>query len=535
MNMKRVLHLSLICAIGLTLATVVAAENKEPVVRMGNWIEIGDDAWFDIIGNIDIRLKTTHNADVEDDVRDATDNFFAGTDSSISSSADQERSDVSQDTEVRFGANFKFGQTLRSHILFEIDQIFDEDIIDGSGNGTDQNRPNLERYWIDFKWPNSPFRARIGAELFAMTQARQIRDDIPGWQFFLEFDDFDIWARIFIESEALKLGLGNDNDNIIYNFGANYTAMKGHKFQFDVIYFRFRFDQDQDTDIVHLVPSWTGRMGLLETLLEFNLALGTIEANGDPAGRDNYDVMAWSVIAKLDLNFGKVRPFIGFVLGSGDDDGDDGDITGFTQCPRDCASFNSGKFAVFNNLFSVDDDIAPPARPDRAAYGGSSNATFSHEGDSPYRDGISNAVHENVSTRYSNPGTLMIPVGVHVFPWKGHKMTLLYNYVQMLESDTIEDTIEAQRGVSHNRASNSVDEVLYHEVVGVWEWKYNKHFDIRLTGEILLPGEGSQDIAELSFRCGPAGSETNDIADPDAQCEGEDPALYGEVRVRARF
>jgi hypothetical protein len=69
----------------------------------------------------------------------------------------------------------------------------------------------------------------------------------------------------------------------------------------------------------------------------------------------------------------------------------------------------------------------------------------------------------------------------------------------------------------------SIKESLYHELMGQWFWTISSHFDIRLTGNVIIPSEGSKDVAELVFcRVG-------------VRCQGEDPALAAELRFRALF
>jgi hypothetical protein len=67
----------------------------------------------------------------------------------------------------------------------------------------------------------------------------------------------------------------------------------------------------------------------------------------------------------------------------------------------------------------------------------------------------------------------------------------------------------------------------YHEVGGFWQWTLNPHFDLRLSGNIAIPGEGYKDIAQLAD-CNPAATGVQ-------ACEGDDVALTGEARFRARF
>ena len=55
-----------------------------------------------------------------------------------------------------------------------------------------------------------------------------------------EFGDLELSAKVYIEREAQRLGLENDNDLVSYVFTAAYD-LKPHRFGFDVAYFRDRF------------------------------------------------------------------------------------------------------------------------------------------------------------------------------------------------------------------------------------------------------------------------------------------------------
>ena len=69
--MKRFTVLALACVMALAMVSIAVAQPK-PVVRMGDWVEIGNDAWMNIIATIDTRYFTNHNADFEDRLRDST-------------------------------------------------------------------------------------------------------------------------------------------------------------------------------------------------------------------------------------------------------------------------------------------------------------------------------------------------------------------------------------------------------------------------------------------------------------------------------
>jgi hypothetical protein len=75
--------------------------------------------------------------------------------------------------------------------------------------------------------------------------------------------------------------------------------------------------------------------------------------------------------------------------------------------------------------------------------------------------------------------------------------------------------------------SRGIRKTQYHGVGGYWQWTLNPHFDIRVSGEIAIPGNGYKDIARLAD-CEPG--------IPGVQsCDGDDPALKAEARFRARF
>jgi hypothetical protein len=115
---------------------------------------------------------------------------------------------------------------------------------------------------------------------------------------------------------------------------------------------------------------------------------------------------------------------------------------------------------------------------------------------------------------------LVIPVGLKVLPVKGHQLTGWYVYRAMATSALLETAFAPEL------AGRSMSKTLYHEVGGSWMWTLNPYFDIRLAGNIGIPAGATKDLARLAD-CNPG---PGFLA-----CEGEDLALKGEVRFRARF
>jgi hypothetical protein len=107
-------------------------------------------------------------------------------------------------------------------------------------------------------------------------------------------------------------------------------------------------------------------------------------------------------------------------------------------------------------------------------------------------------------------------VGVKVFPQQGHEIDLVYMYRTMMDVSVVRAGI----------GGIPLAKELSHEINAQWEWTLSRHFDFRLAGSVVFPGEGARDIAGTSrtFPC--------TAANP---CSGNDPLLYGEARVRARF
>lgn len=567
----RFAQLTLLGVLLLGMVSLAAAQQTpQPVVRLGNFIEVGTDLFMHIIATADIRYKTSHNADFESRVRDQ-----ALSRNPSSTSQHEQEGDLLY-AELRLGADFRYQKNLTFQLLFENQSVFDGQLIDDRANtsnpggvdvfgraaATENPGFRVERFWIRYKFPGTPVLLHVGPDLWAVSQAGILGNDNPRIAVEGEFGDLKVYASAVVEREAQRLGLQNDNDTIYYVFGGLYN-LKPHRFGFDVVYFRDRFAgadtsvagfraglgwTGQRHDSVWINASWSGRLGPVRGLLQGNLLLGTARgatvrgagATGLPAavptGRE-YDIFAGGVIAYAEAELGIVRPFVGFVFGSGDGDPRDGELHGFSvQTVSDSTLVTSVGF--FNHLdtsptFALRDYSCPARSAGLAsriqgvagnpyaigsAVLGSSGGTFecSHGTANVWNHRIGNPSHVGLISEYSNPGTLLIPVGVRVFPVKGHELTGYYVYRAMVNTNLLEVAFAPEL------AGRSISKTQLHGIGGSWLWTLNPHFDIRLSGEIAIPGEGYRDIGRLAT-CGA----TN--------CEADDPALRAEARFRARF
>jgi hypothetical protein len=576
------------------VSLAAAQQTPQPVVRLGNFIEVGNDVFIHIMAASDIRYRTTTNYDFDDKVRDRTNSRFPGDTVTMNAAGDL------LVVQNRLGVEAKYQKNLTLYLLFQHEQIMDGNTIDDRSNsttpgGTDvfgrapvSENPGFhtERYWIDYKFEGTPLRMRVGADLWTQDQAGLVGDDDPRFALFGEFGDVDVMAAAVYQFESQRLGLTNDNDFIYYTFSGGYN-LKPHRFQLDVTYFRDRFSgadtqspvlntrtalgyQGQKTDSVLIMGSWSGRVGPVRGLIQGNILTGTARGGtnvaGLPAGAtpgQHYDIFAGAVVAYAEADFGIVRPFLGFIYGSGDGDPTDHKLHGFMTLPVNEITLLTGT-PFFEHLdtstaFQRRDYNCPallqgvrqanvlggsgiPGRP--FAVGGSAlgapltNTTTAfecaHSTGNPFNDRIGNLSTPGLKTTYANPGTFDIPIGVRVFPLKGHEVTGWFVHRRIEKSGVLDRAFltPAQcAGVAGCVADpgfhGHIRKALYNEVGGFWMWTLNPYFDIRLSGTIAIPDGGYRDIGRLA-NCNPSGTVRQG-------CTGSDPALQGEARFRARF
>jgi hypothetical protein len=334
-------------------------------------------------------------------------------------------------------------------------------------------------------------------------------------------------ASAIIQTESLRIGLQNDNDDVYYVFEGSYD-LKPYQFGLSVSYFRFRFDgasgqtrAGAKLDSVLIQPYVTGSFGPFRALLQPMFALGTADSSND-TGNIDYDIRAFGFIGALHVNLGKFRPYIGFIYGTGDDDTGDRDLEGFNPFPQAEITLIGGSpfFAPLTDSITIGDrDTPSPARA--AGFGG--GGQFLSTIFSPWHDRVGATFHPGISTAYSNPGTLLIPVGVQFAPLRGHNVNLYYVY-RAVTSDLLEEARE--RAVGAGPGTFDFSRSIWHELGLQYLWTINKHFNFKLLGNVIVPAEGSQDIAETVFACGDNGTE---------QCDGNDVALRLGLRFMATF
>jgi hypothetical protein len=465
--------------------------------------------------------------------------------------------------QAHFGVDMRYRKDLTFHLRFRHWNIYDANIsddreLDETPGGTSKfgeapvgegEGMNLQQAQINYKFPTTPVELRLGWQLWYLDQAGLIGDNSPRFGIHYVQDPFEAHASVVIQRESTRLGLLGDNDYLFYTFGVAFTA-KPHRFQFDLAYFRDRFNgaptgttegvdpsppstagargglpgfQGQKLDAVLLMPSWGGTVGPLSAFLQGYFLWGTADSSNlaaVPGNNREFDIFAWAAIAYAEANLGMVTPFIGMVYGTGDDTPSDTDLEGFHNLPNQqnsSAITGTERFSHLDRAVGFGSrDIKTPALAagTNGVFGG--GGQFGHSVGNPFNDRLGNRAHPGINTTLSNPGVFQPFVGVKVFPVQGHEIDVVYLYRSMADVSSVRPGI----------GNRDLAKALYQELNVQWEWTLSRHFDFRLAGSVVLPLEGARDIARTSrtFPC--------TAVDP---CTGNDPLLYGEARVRARF
>lgn len=500
-------------------ASATAQGTPHPVIRLGDWVEVGNEVFMNIIASNTIYFRTTDNYDFDDNVRDV------GYSRNPTSSLVHFGPGDHLSAETRLGVDMRYQKNLTMRVLLEAQSLFDGNLIDDRSNTTtpggsgpdalpgqaafpgpsgENNGFHVERFWIDYRFSHIPLRMRVGAHLWFLDPAGLVADDDPGIFFYLTPGNWEFTVAAIMQQSGARLGLQNDNDNMYYMGSAAYN-LKPHRLAFNIVGQRNRFD-GVEQDNVLLIPSWTGKFGPVSGLAQFNLMLGTAKATAGaaPTGQE-FDVFSWAVIAQAEVDLGMIKPVIALIYARGDDDPNDTDLQGFNNFSHNDIGLTgfTPQFSMFDGFLN---DWGPsPARTALAPNG-------FHTVYNWFLDRLGNNAHTGITSAFSNPGTIAIPVGVKVAPFKGHQVNAWYMYVAMQDAAVLEQL-----------ARRKIDETLYHEVGLTWQWTLNPYFDIRFRGVAAIPGDGVKDLAAT-------------VTCPDGRpCSGNDPALLGELRFQGRF
>jgi hypothetical protein len=186
-------------------------------------------------------------------------------------------------------------------------------------------------------------------------------DDDPGFWFTGDFDSIEFQVGYhkkfennftsrdeaeFLDDQA---GVKSDNDRDIYDAMLTYHINDDNEMRFMALYDVMKTrssssfgatNKGADVETYRVGFLYTGKIGIIEPEAEFVYQGGTadnieLETGTEPAAGDDFDIKAYAAYADVALNLTdlvgfKVMPHVGFMYTSGDDDGDDDDLEGYT-------------------------------------------------------------------------------------------------------------------------------------------------------------------------------------------------------------
>src|SRR5574339_50262 len=100
-HLAQLTHIGVLLLVSASLAVAQQQQALQPVTRLGNFIEVGNDVFMHIIATMDARYKTIENGDFDSDVRDRT------ISRNPTDTAQHEQEGDLYYAELRFGADFK--------------------------------------------------------------------------------------------------------------------------------------------------------------------------------------------------------------------------------------------------------------------------------------------------------------------------------------------------------------------------------------------------------------------------------------------
>src|SRR5215510_16519418 len=209
--MKRLTQIALVGIFLLAVVSIAGAQQTlQPVYRLGNFLEVGNDVFMHFIATVDARYVTVQNRDFEQNVRDRTNSRFPNDTAAQSTDADAAW------FLNRIGAEFRYQKNLQLYLLFEHRAFVDGNLIDDRANstnpggtdvfgraaGTENSGFHTERYYIRYKFPGTPLKLHVGADLWNVDQAGLYGDDDPRIALFADFGDFDAMVAAVIQYES---------------------------------------------------------------------------------------------------------------------------------------------------------------------------------------------------------------------------------------------------------------------------------------------------------------------------------------------
>jgi hypothetical protein len=326
----------------------------------------------------------------------------------------------------------------------------------------------------------------------------------------------------FLDDQA---GVKSDNDRDLYDAMLTYHVNDDNEVRFMALYDVMKtrsdttsnfgpFGTDQkgaDVETYRLGVLYTGKLGIFEPEFEVVYQGGTAdnavnEFGSDPnASGDDYDIKAYALYGDVALNLTdlvgfKVMPHVGFMYTSGDDDGDDDDLEGYTavaNAQRFTPRFG-GEDTIIGDGNTLLGTILYGYLPELyGSMGGTQNSGGVATG------GLTNGA---VGGRGDNPGMTMIGGGIIIEPKEYISYRTNFMWIEWNEDFYVNSTappaalgfdpsVKVDSGTAGQQWSNSLRVSL------------SRNVHIFGNATLFWPGEAVKDVTEDVY-----GKKSDDVA-----------------------
>lgn len=349
-------------------------------------------------------------------------------------------------------------------------------------------------------------------------------DDDPGFWLTGDFDslEFQVGYHKKVDSNFAsrdqaeylddQAGVKSDNDRDLYDAMLTYHINDDNEVRFMVSYDVMKTrssanlgasEKGADVETYRLGILYTGKLGIVEPEFEFAYQGGEannieLETGTAPAAGDDFDIKAYAVYGDVALNLTdlvgfKVMPHLGFMYTSGDDDGDDDDLEGYT------AVANAQRFTP---RFGGEDTIIGDGNTllGTILYGYIPELYGSMGGTQQGGVATGGLANGSIGGRGDNPGMTLYGGGITVEPreyisYRTNFMWIEWNEDFAALSPLTGATVEIDSGTAGQQWSNSLRVSL------------SKNVHIFGNATLFWPGDAIEDVTEDVY-----GEKSNDVA-----------------------
>ena len=354
-------------------------------------------------------------------------------------------------------------------------------------------------------------------------------DDDPGFWFTGDFDSLEFQvgyhkklednfaSRDQVEYLNDQAGVKSDNDRDLYDAMLTYHINDDNEMRFMALYDVMKTrstsnfgatNKGADVETYRVGVLYTGKLGIVEPEFEAVYQGGEannieLETGAAPAAGDDFDIKAYALYGDVALNltdvFGfKVMPHVGFMYTSGDDDGDDNDLEGYSavaNAQRFTPRFG-GEDTIIGDGNTLLGTILYGYLPELYGSMGGTQAT----------GGVATGGLANGESggRGDNPGMTMIGGGITIEPKEFISYRTNFMWIEWNEDFAVNSTAPLALGGTNTEVKSGTAGQQWSNSLRI---SLNKHVHIFGNATFFWPGETIKDVTEDVY-----GEKADDVA-----------------------